>query len=260
MVNPASASSPSARAPLLQAIGISKRYGSFLANDSIDLDLYTGEIHALLGENGAGKSTLVKTMYGLIQPSAGELHFLGEKLELTGPSDARAKGIAMGELTFISGHPGTTFRQQTHAQMRYAQETGIPFQLKSMDRQKAALQALAATSPEARRISADAIYGIENGHKRLSGQLLGLAKPENLKKVAEAEASLQASVAADPALKARVAGSWDRVAQAVARQRELLKENTYLSAGRVTLLGHALNLVRLADELVLANAMAPVLG
>ena len=159
-----------------------------------------------------------------------------------------AKGIAMGELTFISGHPGTTFRQQTHAQMRYAQETGIPFQLKSMDRQKAALQALAATSPEARRISADAIYGIENGHKRLSGQLLGLAKPENLKKVAEAEASLQAAVAADPALKARVAGSWDRVAQAVARQRELLKENTYLSAGRVTLLGHALNLVRLADE------------
>ncbi|MEI6473216.1 MAG: S46 family peptidase, partial [Holophagaceae bacterium] len=159
-----------------------------------------------------------------------------------------AKGIAMGELTFISGHPGTTFRQQTHAQMSYAQETGIPFQLKSMDRQKAALQALAATSPEARRISADAIYGIENGHKRLSGQLLGLAKPENLKKVAEAEASLQAAVAADPALKARVAGSWDRVAQAVARQRELLKENTYLSAGRVTLLGHALNLVRLADE------------
>ena len=159
-----------------------------------------------------------------------------------------AKGIAMGELTFISGHPGTTFRQQTHAQMRYAQETGIPFQLKAMDRQKAALQALAATSPEARRISADAIYGIENGHKRLSGQLLGLAKPENLKKVAEAEASLQAAVAADPALQARVAGSWDRVAQAVTRQRELLKENTYLSAGRVTLLGHALNLVRLAEE------------
>ncbi len=159
-----------------------------------------------------------------------------------------AKGIAMGELTFISGHPGTTFRQQTHAQMRYAQETGIPFQLKSMDRFKAALQALAATSTEARRISAEAIYTIENGHKRLSGQLLGLAKPENLKKVAEAEASLQAAVAADPALKARVAGSWDRVAQAVTRQRELLKENTYLSAGRVTLLGHALTLVRLADE------------
>ena len=92
---PASASSPSARAPLLQAIGITKRYGSFLANDAIDLDLYAGEIHALLGENGAGKSTLVKTMYGLIQPSAGELRWMGEKLELSGPSDARARGIAM---------------------------------------------------------------------------------------------------------------------------------------------------------------------
>ncbi|MDO8878837.1 MAG: ATP-binding cassette domain-containing protein, partial [Pseudolabrys sp.] len=94
MSNPAS-SSPSARAPLLQAIGITKRYGTFLANDSVDLDLYAGEIHALLGENGAGKSTLVKTMYGLIQPTSGELRWMGERLELTGPSDARAKGIAM---------------------------------------------------------------------------------------------------------------------------------------------------------------------
>ncbi len=83
------------RAPLLQAIGITKRYGSFLANDSIDLDLRPQEIHALLGENGAGKSTLVKIMYGLIQPSEGELRWMGEKLELAGPSDARALGIGM---------------------------------------------------------------------------------------------------------------------------------------------------------------------
>ncbi len=158
------------------------------------------------------------------------------------------KGVAMGELTFISGHPGTTFRQQTHAQMVYARDLGIPFQLKSLTRQKAALQALAATSPEAHRIAADAIYGIENGTKRLSGQLLGLAKAENLRKVEEAETALKASVAKDPALKARVGGSWDRVAQAVARQQALLKEATLVSAGRVTLLGHALTLVRLAEE------------
>lgn len=95
MLNPVSAHSPHARAPLLRAIGLTKRYGTFLANDNIDLDIYTGEIHALLGENGAGKSTLVKTIYGLIQPSAGELRWMGEKLELTGPSDARTRGIAM---------------------------------------------------------------------------------------------------------------------------------------------------------------------
>ncbi len=159
-----------------------------------------------------------------------------------------AKGIAMGELTFISGHPGTTFRQQTHSQMVYARDIGIPFQLKSMNRQKAALQALSATSPEARRIAADAIYGIENGYKRLSGQLLGLAKAENLKQVADAEAALQTAVAKDPALQARVAESWQRVDQAVARQQALLKASSYISAGRVTLLGHALTLVRLPDE------------
>ncbi len=81
--------------PLLKAIGITKRYGTFLANDLIDLDLYPAEIHALLGENGAGKSTLVKVMYGLIQPSAGELRWMGEKIVLAGPSEARALGIGM---------------------------------------------------------------------------------------------------------------------------------------------------------------------
>ena len=81
--------------PLLRAIGITKQYGTFLANDDIDLDLYPAEIHALLGENGAGKSTLVKVMYGLIQPSAGELQWMGQKTVLAGPSEARALGIGM---------------------------------------------------------------------------------------------------------------------------------------------------------------------
>jgi general nucleoside transport system ATP-binding protein len=80
---------------LLAAVQITKRFGSFIANDSIDLDVYGGEIHALLGENGAGKSTLVKIIYGLLQPSGGELRFLGSKVELAGPAAARALGIGM---------------------------------------------------------------------------------------------------------------------------------------------------------------------
>jgi general nucleoside transport system ATP-binding protein len=81
--------------PLLQTKGLTKRYGSFLANDRIDIDIWPQQIHALLGENGAGKSTLVKTIYGLIQPSEGEMLWQGEKMVLSGPSEARHRGIGM---------------------------------------------------------------------------------------------------------------------------------------------------------------------
>src|ERR1700719_2839523 len=81
--------------PLLQTIGLTKRYGDFLANENIDIDIWPQQIHALLGENGAGKSTLVKTIYGWIQPSNGEMRWRGEKMVLSGPSEARSRGIGM---------------------------------------------------------------------------------------------------------------------------------------------------------------------
>src|ERR1700737_3191868 len=83
------------KTPLLQTVGLTKRYGDFLANESVDIDIWPQQIHALLGENGAGKSTLVKTVYGLIQPSDGEMRWQGEKMVLSGPSEARARGIGM---------------------------------------------------------------------------------------------------------------------------------------------------------------------
>src|SRR5262245_17333742 len=95
MLDASSRAGSSLSAPLLSAVSISKRYGDFLANDCIDLDLFPAEIHALLGENGAGKSTLVKVIYGLIQPSGGELRWTGQKVVLSGPSEARALGIGM---------------------------------------------------------------------------------------------------------------------------------------------------------------------
>src|SRR4051795_3291608 len=81
--------------PLLQTVGLTKRYGTFLANEAIDIDIWPQQIHALLGENGAGKSTLVKIVYGLIQPSEGEMRWQGETMRLAGPSEARGLGIGM---------------------------------------------------------------------------------------------------------------------------------------------------------------------
>ncbi|NWJ42225.1 MAG: S46 family peptidase [Geothrix sp.] len=156
--------------------------------------------------------------------------------------------LKAGDLTIISGHPGVTYRGQTLAQMRYAKEVGIPFQLAFLARQRRALEAYAKTSTEAARTSADAVYSISNGQKRLSGQLMGLAKPESLALVATREEELRATVAREAGLQASAGGSWDRIAEAVERQKALLKEYTCLGTRGSVLFGHALTLVRILEE------------
>lgn len=80
---------------LMSLRGISKSYSKKPANDNIDLDVYSGEVHALLGENGAGKSTLVKMIYGIVQPDAGSLMWKGEPVTISNPAKARELGIGM---------------------------------------------------------------------------------------------------------------------------------------------------------------------
>ena len=65
--------------------GISKRFGTFAANSNISLSVEEGSIHALVGENGAGKSTLTKIIYGMIQPSEGEVYIQGKPVHFSSP-------------------------------------------------------------------------------------------------------------------------------------------------------------------------------
>jgi len=81
--------------PRLALRGISKRYGSLIADDRIDLKVAAGEIHALLGENGAGKSTLMKVVYGVTQPDEGSIEWEGRAVAIRSPAQARRLGIGM---------------------------------------------------------------------------------------------------------------------------------------------------------------------
>jgi simple sugar transport system ATP-binding protein len=81
--------------PALEAQGIVKRFPGTLANDHVDFDLRSGEIHALLGENGAGKSTLMNVLVGLYRPDAGEIRIDGRPVSFASPRDAIAAGIGM---------------------------------------------------------------------------------------------------------------------------------------------------------------------
>ena len=81
------------RRAVLQAKGLTKRFGNVVGLAGVDLELYPGEVLAIIGDNGAGKSTLIKCLSGAHEPDAGEILVDGESVEFEGPQDARRAGI-----------------------------------------------------------------------------------------------------------------------------------------------------------------------
>ena len=74
---------------------LTKRFGNNVANNHIDLEIHKGQIHAILGENGSGKSTLMKILYGLYQPTEGNIYVRGEKVRFPSSKQAIEHGICM---------------------------------------------------------------------------------------------------------------------------------------------------------------------
>ena len=79
--------------PLVDMRNIHVSYGGVHAVEDVSIDLYPGEVLALVGGNGAGKSTLIKTLSGAVVPDSGEIHINGERVEITNPRDAKQYGI-----------------------------------------------------------------------------------------------------------------------------------------------------------------------
>src|SRR5262249_26968033 len=82
--------------PVVRLEGITKTFpGGVVANQSVDLSLFAGEIHALVGENGAGKTTLMNTLFGLYEPDAGQIFVDGKPVHHRSPAEAIRNGIGM---------------------------------------------------------------------------------------------------------------------------------------------------------------------
>ena len=87
--------------PSIELKHISKKFGSFYANQDVSLTVERGTIHAIVGENGAGKSTLMKILYGLYEPTSGEIFINGTRANITSPTDAIRLGIGMVHQHFM---------------------------------------------------------------------------------------------------------------------------------------------------------------
>ncbi|EFQ56527.1 ABC transporter ATP-binding protein [Streptococcus downei] len=86
---------------VIEMLNITKKFGDFTANEHINLDVRSREIHALLGENGAGKSTLMNMLSGLLEPTEGEIFLKGKSVKLDSPSKSANLGIGMVHQHFM---------------------------------------------------------------------------------------------------------------------------------------------------------------
>lgn len=92
---------------VIQMKDIVKKFGNFTANDHINLTVYKGEVHAILGENGAGKSTLMNVLYGMFKPTSGQIFINGKEVSIDNPEKAIELGIGMVHQHFMLVQPFT---------------------------------------------------------------------------------------------------------------------------------------------------------
>lgn len=165
-----------------------------------------------------------------------------------------AKGAAEGELVFISGHPGSTDRLKTVAQLEFLRDLLYPVSIDTIERRLKALRAYAARGPEQARQTTDFVFGLENALKALSGEAKGIADPQIFEKKQREEQEFRAIIDKNNEWKAAYGSAWDDIARAEARAREVYKPFRFRALRGSSLAGNAFTIVRYADEVTKPDA------
>jgi hypothetical protein len=162
------------------------------------------------------------------------------------------EGCKEGDLVFVSGHPGSTGRMNTFAQMDFLRTTQYPRSLKLLTALIGALEKYSARGAEEKRRAKDVIFGMSNSQKATTGYLGGLEDPRILARKADEEKHLKTSLGADAAALAEYQGALDAIAGAYKKLAEYT-QRLYWSRVQGDAAGRALQLVRLATELPKPN-------
>jgi hypothetical protein len=137
------------------------------------------------------------------------------------------KGAAAGELVFVSGHPGSTSRLNTLAQLEAERDLYEPSTLKILNSRIVTLKKFAATSPEAARQAGTQIFSLENSRKAYEGRLKGLQDPAVMNAKRADEQAFKARVQANPAWRAAYGKAWDQIAAAEKKSQTRFKEQFF---------------------------------
>jgi len=136
-----------------------------------------------------------------------------------------------GDLTFVSGHPGGTSREDTVAQLEFTRDIALPSALFFLAEQRGILEQFSDQGPEQRRISDTKLFGVQNSYKALKGQFEALVDPALIKSKHDEEAVLKAKIDADPQMKADFSGAFDNIKSAT-EHLKLIRDRYLVLEGR----------------------------
>jgi len=164
-----------------------------------------------------------------------------------------SKGAQDGELVFVSGHPGSTNRLQTAAQLEYLRDYSYPLRFKIFQRRLAVLKNYSKLGPEQERRALNQIFGLENTLKASRGEYQGLLDNGLMEKKRKEDIDLRTLVDGKPEWKKAYGDAWDSIIIVIDRSKKMVTQNTYRALRGSRLAALAVQIVQYVTEVTKPN-------